>query len=53
MTQLVSLLNGIFETHLKVKNCYAKDAQNLSVSTQDVVSLVSSIGVLFQGSRSD
>jgi hypothetical protein len=33
-TQLVSLLNGIFETHLKAKNCYAKDVQSQRFNTR-------------------
>ena len=46
MTQLVSLLNGIFETHLEVKNCYAKDAQSQRFNTRCSVISVFNWGVV-------
>ena len=46
MTQLVSLLNGIFETHLEVKNCYAKDAHSQRFNTRCSVVSVFNWGVV-------
>jgi hypothetical protein len=46
MTQLVSLLNGIFETHWKEKICKAKAAQSQRFNTRCSVVSVFNWGVV-------
>jgi hypothetical protein len=46
MIQLVSLLNGIFETHRKEKNCNAKAAQSRRFNTRCSVVSVFNWGVV-------